>query len=881
MAERNSRRQPVCRLAVVTGPDAGMEFVIPARGGGIGRAKWNAIQLTDPQVSRSHCAVEIHNGQQELVDVGSSTGTRVNGNLISRHPLEQGDVISIGDTRLAYMPPDVDGDWSMQRTGMRAPSGSEILGGRYEILGLIGIGGMGSVYRVRDRELDEIVALKALRDELSNSPTMRTHFRHEVKLARRVTHRNVARIFDIGEHHGQRFLTMEYIDGEPLSTMLARRGALPVQDALDIANDLCAGLAAAHSADVIHRDLKPDNILIAIDGRVVITDFGIALDPALSNANGGDMAIAGTPTYMAPELIQQGASSAAHTDMYSFGCVLYEMVTGQPPWTGETQVEIITARLFSPPPDPRDVDAKIPDSLATIIVRCLATKPEQRYGDAAVVASELRQVPIPETETVSSQPDIEILDHIASKTEKRVVVVPFYNQGSSEDDYLAEGLTSELMDTLAMTPGLKVFSHSQVSQARAEHGDPHAIGRALGAQVVLTGNVLKKPHQIHIYARMINVADGFQLWAEGFEFDASNLLLVNDRAVRSMVEALALTSHSSAHRQAMDPRAVEMYLRGRSEYRLFWSDSVKRAREHFESALSLAPDDPTLLAASAMARARLLFFHGGGKDAKRAAEMARKANKLAPNQAESHLALAMACFYVNDLAVAIREVDIAIALSPTLAEAHLLLGRILMECGPLKHAEKALEQATLLDPLLHVGLRDLARARLLNGHSLGVVKDSMRDVPSNPDALILKALELTRIALWATDRATAEEGLALLDDDGLRDTPATRICETMLALLDEPTTEWSLPAQLGSPKDGSVRRQLFFWQLDAEIAAFRGDRSALFDLLERAADAGFSDINWLTKCPLLLPYQQHPPFQAVCVRVRERADSVVASWRRL
>ena len=869
-------RQPVCRLAVITGPNAGMEFVIPARGGGIGRGHWNAIQLSDPQVSRSHCAVELHDSQQVLVDVGSFSGTRVNGQSITRHTLEQGDVISLGNTRLAYMPPEPDGDWSMERTDMHAPSGSEILGGRYEILGLIGVGGMGSVYRVRDRELDEIIALKALKNELSSSPSMRTHFRREVKLARRVTHKNVARIFDIGEHHGQRFLTMEFIDGESLSTMIARRGALPVRDVVDIGLELCSGLAAAHAADIVHRDLKPDNILIALDGRVVITDFGIALDPALSNEQSS--ALVGTPAYMAPELLNQGSSSGSHTDVYSLGCVLYEMVTGQAAWTGESQVEIITARLFEPPPDPRELQPDMPEELAWLILTCMAADPAERHRDAAGVADALKRVPLPPSDDMSLGTDHDTSDVMEIKTLKRVAVIPFQNQGDGQADYLAEGLTSELMDTLSMTAGLYVYPFAQVARCKAPHTDPYAVGRELRAQVVLTGSVQVQSPSIHVNARLINVADGFQLWGESFEFETRNLLVISDRAVSSMVDALALTTQPS-RRTAVDPKAIELYLRGRSEYRKFWSDAVSRALEYFEGARELAPEDPTILAACAMTRARLLFFRGGQNDA---ATLARKAISVAPNYAESHLALAMARFYVNDLEVALREASLAKTLSPTLADAHLLIGRILMECGSLKDAEHALEQATLLDPQLHVGLRDLAHARLLAGHALMVVKDSMNNMPKRPDATTLRGLQLTRAALWLGSEETGREALTLLgESEQSEQSAAFGLCQATLALLEEPSREWELPPQLRDPTTGSVRRKLFFWQIDAEVSAFRKDTERLFDVLSRAGDAGLTDLNWLTHCPLLSPYREEPRFQEIYLRVRERANKVVAGWQRL
>lgn len=880
-----------------------MEFVIPARGGGIGRGHWNAIQLTDSQVSRSHCAVELIDNQQVLVDVGSFSGTRVNGQPVSRHVLEQGDVISLGNTRLAYMPPDINGDWSNERTDMHAPIGAELLGGRYEIMGMVGAGGMGSVYRVRDRVLDEIVALKTLKHELSSSPSMRSHFRREVKLARRVTHRNVARIFDIGEHHGQRFLTMEFIDGEPLSAMLARRGALPLRDVLDIALELCEGLAAAHTAGVIHRDLKPENVLIAFDGRVVITDFGIALDPDFSE--GATSAMMGTPTYMAPEMLGPGASSGPHTDIYSLGGVLYEMVAGEPPWTGASQVEIATARLYEPPPDPRAVRPDLPDALAAIIVRCMATSPDDRFAEVTGVATALGRVErslsagidsgewAPVSAALPGPKNLAKL-RAGTKTEKRVAVIPFENQGGPEDSYLADGLTSELLDTLALTPGLLVTPFARVAQCSASRDDLAAVGRELQVQVILTGSVVPRPDAIEVNARLVNVADGFRLWAETFEFTTSNLLIISDRAVRSMVDALALSAQPMTERNAVDAKAVELYLRGRSEYSKFGRESLTRALEYFEGARELADDDATILAACAMAHARLLFFRGGPNDA---ATLARRAMTLAPHQAESHLALAMARFYVNDLEVALKEATLATALSPTLAEAHLLIGRILLECGPLDEAEKTLAHATMLDPQIYMAQRDLAHVRMLLGHNPTVVRDFMKDMPSRPDAIALRSVALIRMALWHRDREIGREALTLLEHTA--DSHYQRalvLCRAVAELLANPDREWPRPAFLDARQSGSVRRKLFFWQIEAEVAAFLDQPARFIDRLTHADDAGLTDINWLRHCPLMQPFRQPTPdssgqsrsgdrhraeFERIRTRVAARAGQVMTAWRRL
>src|SRR5437868_2172073 len=226
---------------------------------------------------------------------------------------------------------------TVERSTETAPA---LVGNRYEILGMLGSGGMGTVYRARDRELDEVVALKVLKAELAATSGMLERFRREVKLARRVTHKNVARTFDIGEHEGDRFLTMELIEGEMLGAHLARRGRVSLRDAVRIALDVCAGLSAAHAAGVLHRDLKPENVILAKDGRAVITDFGIARALASAELARTAPGMIGTPAYMAPEQVEGSIDLDGRADLYALGTMLFELITGKPAWPGDSVIAI-------------------------------------------------------------------------------------------------------------------------------------------------------------------------------------------------------------------------------------------------------------------------------------------------------------------------------------------------------------------------------------------------------------------------------------------------------------------------------------------------------------------------------------------------------------
>jgi serine/threonine-protein kinase len=319
-----------------------------------------------------------------------------------------------------------------------------LLAGRYEILALVGAGGMGTVYRARDHELDDVVALKVIRPELMATPGILDRFRREAKLARRVTHHNVARVFDIGEHQGEKFLSMEFIEGESLAAALARDGALSLGRAVAVGTAVAEGLGSAHAAGVVHRDLKPDNVLLGRDGRVVVTDFGIAR--ALVEARGASSStgmLLGTPAYMAPEQVEARADVDARADIYAFGALLYELFTGHRAWPGESSYAVASARLLAPPPDPRLRRPDLPAACAEIILHCMARAPEDRPASIGEAAAALRQacsypsdaptlpfVRAVSTTISSSRPGS---TGAGGPVEKTVAVLPFRNAGAPDE----------------------------------------------------------------------------------------------------------------------------------------------------------------------------------------------------------------------------------------------------------------------------------------------------------------------------------------------------------------------------------------------------------------------------------------------------------------
>jgi serine/threonine-protein kinase len=761
--------------------------------------------------------------------------------------------------------------------------------GRYEILGLLGVGGMGSVYRARDLELDEVVALKMLRPELCNSVDMLERFKQEVKLARRVTHVHVARTFDIGDDAGERFLTMEFIEGESLATVLERHGALPLARVLELALPICAGLGAAHRAGIVHRDLKPDNVMIERGERVVITDFGIARSH-LRDATQTAQALVGTPAYMAPEQVVADKGIDARADLYALGAMLFEMSTGHRAWPGEAAIAVAAARLASPAPDPRVRRPELPEAFAAIVQRCMARHAADRFASAEEVAGELASLaagaPSRASDRAAAIPWSRAGEAIAVRSgstpilaDARVVaVLPFRNAGAPADDDLADGLTDDLIDALSMTRGLRVRSRGAVQRLKGVERDPRELGAELGVEAVVEGSVRRVEKMVRITARVSSVSEGFQLWAQRFERPASDLLVVNDEVARAVAEALTLEGPSTGRDAVTDPIAIELYLRARPAARGFRRGQLETAIDLLEQALARAPDDATLLSVYAMARARLWFF--AGPDAARSGELAiaaaERAVAIAPHLAEARLALAIVRLQAGNVAAAVVELARALGRSPGLADAHGQLGRILLEVGRPEEALRRLEVAMGLDPNLHQCRLDLTRAHLVLRHN----EQALAIVEPPPEESMVGPVWVSRarVAMWLARPDLAERWLAEMGPEGDPTIGMTRMA--LMAIAGKMPSSQRLPSFLSSHggHGTGARRLSFLLQLAAELDAYLGHDDDALDALEQAVTHRLVDIVWLDRCPMFDRLRANARFQWVRDEVGERARRVLEAW---
>ncbi len=758
------------------------------------------------------------------------------------------------------------------------PLVGEVLAGRYALTQLLGSGGMGAVYRAHDRELDEVVAVKVLHREVALLPGMLDHFRSEVKLARRVTHHNVARTFEFGEHQGLRFLTMEYIRGEPL-THLVRQGPLSLRRAAAIGMAVCDALTAAHAAGIVHRDIKPDNVLMTVD-RVVVTDFGIARSSAADPAALRTGTPMGTPAYMAPEQVA-GRELSARTDLYALGVMLFELLTGEQPWTGDGVYAVALRRLGEPPPDPRGLRPELPAGAAEVVLRCMATAPEDRYASAEEVAEALRPLRDHGTRDATSNVGKLVRETQATPLPRVLAVMPLRNHGA--DDYLVDGLGEDLLDALSCLRGIRVLARGATRRFRGQDRDAREVGQELRADVMVDGSVRRIPQGVRVALRMIEVATGYQSWSGRWDVAPEEVLGVQDAAAQAITGALSPGASAPMRAAPEDPEAVALYLRAKQRSNQFSGAENEAAIDLFELALAREPNNPRIASSLSMALVRRTFFGSRLSDEviQRAWALAEGAIQRAPSFGEPHLAVALLALHQSDGPAATRSARAAIARAPNLAEAHELLGRLLTEAGRVEEGRRRFEVALALDPNLErvtwerirvaAMAGDFAEEQRLIAASMGPERDRRG-----------RWLFHIRYAAWRRDVGLLHE----LDEEftasqDLAPQAAAMVRKVLDGYLERIALaelfEWMDMVMANFP----LGRRLHQWLLQnqAELAGYFGRTAEVLSALRRADEVDIFDLAWFDGCPLLAEARREAGFAGIRAGVLRRAEEIVdAMW---
>jgi serine/threonine-protein kinase len=755
-----------------------------------------------------------------------------------------------------------------------------LIAGRYEVLAALGEGGMGAVYRVLDRELREEIALKVLRPELTEADGVLDRFRREVKLARRVTHPNVARTYDLGRDGALRFLTMELVDGEPLSN--ARGRALPLPDALRITQEIARGLSAAHAAGVVHRDLKPGNVMIARDGgRVVLTDFGIArtAHATLDDQNQTTTTLVGTPAYMAPEQFE-GTVADEKSDLYALGLILFELLIGEPPVSASAVYAIAAARLAGTIPDLRGRDASIPDPVAGLVVDLLARRREDRPS-ATDVVERLERLRGGGTAGIAGArvlPPLPDPSRYASRTSKPIARLPVSAVGEAARALAAE-LDEALGDAVGTVKGVVVVPQVRLRTALSEgpdRPDPAALGRAVGAGTVLESSVRVEGDDARVRLRLVDPDRGIVVWADRVDGTLADPFALEDATVRAVTDVLRARAASEAARGGPpDPRVRAFHERARAAYGRFVLSAQRQARSILEEGLAAHPSDPWLESLLGAVLARI-WLQTGATDRElvvRAEEACLRALSVEPDILETFHTLAVLRAHQGDVRAASRGFLEVLGRAPLHAEAHAGLARLLVETGHLDEGLARYELATQLDPALLVAWFDLAVGRALAGDREGALAAiAEAEARGGPLGGVFPRL---RLVLWWGDRA-----MATLTADALEAAPSGAIWDLAIPLLrhfarGEPWAEaQTVFDTLVDGARGAVRHQAFLLEHAAEYFAETGDHAAALARIERAAELPHVDLSWLDRCPSLDPLRTDPRFVAVRAKVAARAARI-------
>jgi len=459
-----------------------------------------------------------------------------------------------------------------------------IFADRYQIIEELGRGGMGKVLKVFDNKIKEVVALKLLKPEIAAQAKTIDRFSDELKFARKIIHKNVGRMYDLNEEKGTHYITMEYVPGEDLKSFIIRSRQLAVGTAVSIAMQISAGLTEAHRLGVIHRDLKPQNIMIDKEGNARVMDFGIA---RLSEQKGAEEVgiIIGTPKYMSPEQAE-GKEADQRSDIYSLGIIIYEMVTGKVPFEGETTADIIMKHKTKAPPDPKELNPQVPLDLARLILKSMEKDREKRYQTAEEVLVALNKIGSARAED----------ERISERKQKNsIAVLPFSDLSPQRDqEYFCDGLAEELINSLSHINELRVVARTSAFSFKGKDLDIREIGKKLDVETILDGSVRKAGERLRVTAQLVNIADGYHLWSEKYDRDMEDIFAIQDEISQTIVDKLKVkllkgekTKLLKRHTENKD--AYTLYLKGR----YFWNrrneGDMRRAIECYHAAIEEDP----------------------------------------------------------------------------------------------------------------------------------------------------------------------------------------------------------------------------------------------------------------------------------------------------
>jgi serine/threonine-protein kinase len=608
--------------------------------------------------------------------------------------------------------------------------------GRYQIIEELGKGGMGKVYKVLDKEVNARIALKLIKPEIAADKKTIERFRNELKTARDISHKNICRMYDLNKEEGSYYITMEYVEGQDLKSLVRQTGQLAIPTTISIAKQVCEGLSEAHKLGTVHRDLKPSNIMIDKEGNARIMDFGIARSIMGKGITGAGVMV-GTPEYMSPEQAEVKEVDQ-RSDIYSLGVILYEMVTGRVPFEGETPLGIAMKHKSEMPKDPRDLNAQLPEDFSQVILRCMEKDKVKRYQSAGEVRSELEKIEksipttervVPERKPITSKeitvkftlkklfiPTVSIVALAVigvllwqaifrkgfpppAPSQRSVAVLPFIDLSPKKDqELLSDGISEALINTLSSLKGLRVPARTSSFFFKGKELDIQEIGQKLKVENVLEGSVQVVGDTLRVNAQLISVKDGYQLWSDKFDRRLEDVFSIQDEIAQEIVKALKVRLLGEevsllTKKYTENLEAHNLYLQGRYFWNKRGTENLYKSIEYFEKSLE---KDPNYV----LAYAGLGDCYQMLRDYPKAREFTLKALEMDNGLAEAHATLAsIKRNHDWDWTGSEEEYKLAMQLNPGYGNAHHWYAFLLSNQSRHDEAIQEVKTARDLDPL--------------------------------------------------------------------------------------------------------------------------------------------------------------------------------------
>jgi len=633
--------------------------------------------------------------------------------------------------------------------------------GHYRLVEKIGEGGMGIVWKALDLKLDREVAVKFLPEEIAGNAERRAVFEREAKAVAALQHPGIVTIHSVEEAEGTLFFTMELLEGRSLAKIV-RPGGVDPESFFEIAIPLSGAIAAAHERGIIHRDLKPGNVMIERGKRVKILDFGLArvLGPAPVRESAADPAtrtletgISGTVFYMSPEQLR-GEALDHRTDLFSLGIILYELATGELPFSGRTASDTIASILKDEPRSVAELNPRLPQGLDRVIRRCLEKDTRFRISSADEIRDELERLRREErTARTGELPSIAVL--------------PFHDLSREKDqEYFCDGIAEEIINALMRIHGLRVASRMASFSFKRTPIEPAELGRRLRVETILDGSVRKSGNRLRITAQLVDAERGFHLWSESYDRELRDVFEIQEEIAGSIVRALQVTL-SPQEKGALKRtptrhvQAYDYYMRGRNFYYQYGKRGMEFALQLFSRAIELDPGYALAYAGLADCWAHI-YLNSERKDSLRDQALAasRRAVELAPDSAQAQASYAVALMITGSREEAERRFEAAIRLDPGLFEAWYFYARHAFVNGEperaVRYYEKAIQtrpgdyQAPLLVAQLYDDLGRPEDARASRRSGVALVEDRLEFSPDDVRALYMGANGL--VALGERER---------------------------------------------------------------------------------------------------------------------------------